>query len=174
MKDGFIRAAAATPTVKVADPVWNGEQILGMIQEGNKEGAKIMVFPELCLTAYTCGDLFLQDELLKRTREELEKLIDETAGMDMLIFIGLPWQKDGKLYNVAAAVQDGELLGLVAKRNLPNYSEFYELRHLRPARRSRRRWNGEDVLFPSAEIFYSAAPIFRSLLWRLRSARICG
>ena len=83
-----------------------------MIQEGNKEGAKIMVFPELCLTAYTCGDLFLQDELLKRTREELEKLIDETAGMDMLIFIGLPWQKEGKLYNVAAAVQDGELLGL--------------------------------------------------------------
>ena len=158
MKDGFIRAAAATPTVKVADPVWNGEQILGMIQEGNKEGAKIMVFPELCLTAYTCGDLFLQDELLKRTREELEKLIDETAGMDMLIFIGLPWQKDGKLYNVAAAVQDGELLGLVAKRNLPNYSEFYELRHFTPgpAEPEAVEWRGRFVPFGGNILFRCA------------------
>ena len=75
-----------------------------------------MVFPELCLTAYTCGDLFLQASLLEKARESLKKLLEASAGKDMLVFAGLPWEKDGKLYNVSAAVKDGELLGLIPKK----------------------------------------------------------
>lgn len=132
MKDGFLRVAAATPDVTVADPVSNREAICRMIDQGVQEGVRIMVFPELSLTAYTCGDLFLQDSLLESTREEFGKLVDFTKGKDILVFVGLPWVKNGKLYNTAAAVKDGELLGLVPKKNIPNYSEFYELRHFTP------------------------------------------
>ena len=158
MRDGFIRVAAATPSIKVADPSWNRKQIWRMIEEGKAKGAKLMVFPELCLTAYTCGDLFLQDSLLRSARQELETLIDGTKGMDMLIFIGLPWQKDGKLYNVAAVIQNGELLGLVPKRNLPNYSEFYELRHFTPgpAEPEAVEWRGRFVPFGSNILFRCA------------------
>ena len=104
MKDGFIRVAAATPDIKVADPVFNAEKIWEMIEEGKEKGAKVMVFPELALTGYTCGDLFLQDVLVEKAKEELKKLIKKTEGMDMLAFVGLPWEKNGKLYNVAAAI----------------------------------------------------------------------
>ena len=132
MREGFIRAAAATPKVRVADPQYNAERVIELMEEGFKRGVKIMVFPELCLTAYTCGDLFLQASLLEKARESLKKLLEASAGKDMLVFAGLPWEKDGKLYNVAAAVKDGELLGLIPKKNLPNYSEFYEARHFCP------------------------------------------
>ena len=132
MREGFIRAAAATPKVRVADPQYNAERVIELMEEGFKRGVKIMVFPELCLTAYTCGDLFLQASLLEKARESLKKLLEASAGKDMLVFAGLPWEKDGKLYNVSAAVKDGELLGLIPKKNLPNYSEFYEARHFCP------------------------------------------
>ncbi len=160
MKDGFIRVAAATPDIKVADPVFNGEKIWAMIEEGKVKGAKIMVFPEFVLTGYTCGDLFLQDVLIEAAKKELKKLIDKTEGMDMLIFVGLPWQKDGKLYNVAAAIWNGELLGLVTKTHIPNYSEFYELRHFNPGpiAPQEEEWNetlvpfGSNILFKCANI----------------------
>ncbi len=129
MKDGFFRVAAATPKIKVADPAFNREQICKIIEEGTALGAGLMVFPELCLTGYTCGDLFLQYPLLHRVREELEAVIQFTAGRSMLIFIGLPWMHGHKLYNAAAAVNDGRLLGIIPKIHIPNYSEYYELRH---------------------------------------------
>lgn len=132
MKDGFIRVAAATPDLKVADPVFNREQTWKMMQEAADQDVKILVFPELGLTGYTCGDLFLQDTLVDQAKEELLWLLNASKAMDMLTFIGLPWMKDGKLYNVAAVIKSGELLGLVPKRHLPNYSEFYELRHFNP------------------------------------------
>lgn len=132
MKDGFIRVAAATPEVKVADPLFNAEQTLLCMEAGLKEHAKVMVFPELGLTAYTCGDLFLQKTLLERSREMLRFLTEKSRGMQMLTFVGLPWEHQGKLYNVAAAIWNGRLLGLVPKKNLPNYSEFYEARHFTP------------------------------------------
>ncbi|MCI7795984.1 MAG: NAD(+) synthase [Lachnospiraceae bacterium] len=155
MKDGFIRVAAATPEIKVADPVHNGDRVWEMIQEGEKRGAKIMVFPELCLTGYTCGDLFLQDILVKKAKEELKKLVEKTEGLDMLVFVGLPWERGGKLYNVAAAIWNGELLGLVTKTNLPNYSEFYELRHFNPgpAAPEEEEWNESYVPFGSNILF---------------------
>ena len=91
-----------------------------------------MVFPELVLTGYTCGELFIQKSLLAKAKEELRKLIAFTAGDSMLVFVGLPWEYNNKLYNVAAAIQDGKLLGLVPKRWIPNYSEFYEGRYFNP------------------------------------------
>ena len=132
MKDGFIRVAASTPEVKVADVEYNREQICCRIIEGRERGAKIMVFPELVLTGYTCGELFNQKPLLTKAREEVKKLVDFTAGSDMLVFAGVPWEYNNKLYNTAAAIQDGELLALIPKMCLPNYSEFYELRYFNP------------------------------------------
>ena len=131
-RDGFIRVAASTPEIKVADVEFNREQICANILEGRKHGAKLMVFPELVLTGYTCGDLFIQKPLLTKVKKELKRLVEFTEGSDMLVFVGLPWEYNNKLYNVAAAIQDGELLGLVPKRWIPNYSEFYEMRHFNP------------------------------------------
>ena len=122
MKHGFLRAAAATPKIRVADPVYNAEQIIELISQGHKRGVKLMAFPELCLTGYTCGDLFLQSSLLEKAREGLKTVIDSTRGKDTLVFFGLPWEHGGKLYNVAAAVQNGRFLGMIPKQNLPNLS----------------------------------------------------
>ena len=151
MKDGFIRVAAATPDLKVADPVFNREQTWKMMQEAASRDVKILVFPELGLTGYTCSDLFLQDTLIDQAKEELLWLLDASKDMDMLTFIGLPWMKDGKLYNVAAAVHDGELLALITKKNIPNYSEFYELRHFTPGPDvpEPMEWDGRIVPFGS-------------------------
>lgn len=151
MKDGFIRVAAATPDIKVADLVYNEAQVWNMIKEGEKNGAKLMVFPELCLTGYTCGDLFHQDILVDTAADMLKKLIRRSEGHDVLFFVGLPWMKDGKLYNVAAAVHDGELLALITKKNIPNYSEFYELRHFTPGPDvpEPMEWDGRIVPFGS-------------------------
>ncbi len=129
MKDGFFRVAAATPKIRVADPVYNRERICEIIEEGTAKGAGLMVFPELCLTGYTCSDLFLQYPLLKSAKNELVSIVEFTAGRPMLVFVGLPWEYGGKLYNAAAVINNGALLGIIPKTNLPNYSEFYEQRH---------------------------------------------
>lgn len=147
MKHGYIRVAAATPDVKVADPQFNRENIVRLIREGIERNTKIMVFPELCLTAYTCADLFGQDALLTKAKEELKVIVKETEGSDLLVFIGLPWERDGKLYNTAAAVQNGRILGLIPKTNLPNYSEFYELRYFEPGNKKpvMISWEGYEI-----------------------------
>lgn len=132
MKDGFFRVAAATPEIKVADTVFNREEICKMIEKADEAGAGMLVFPELCLTGYTCGDLFSQMPLIRSAKEELKTIVEFTKGRQMLIFIGLPWEHANKLYNVAAVICNGELLGIVPKTNLPNYSEFYELRNFTP------------------------------------------
>ena len=155
MRDAFFRVAAATPQVRVADPVYNREQICRMIEEGEKNGAGLMVFPELCLTAYTCGDLFLQSPLIRSAREELAKVAECTKSRNMLVFVGLPWEHRGKLYNAAAALCDGRVLGIVPKLNLPNYSEFYEQRHFTPGMRAltMTEWQGEPVPMGSSLLF---------------------
>ncbi|MCI8506651.1 MAG: NAD(+) synthase [Lachnospiraceae bacterium] len=129
MEQGFIRVGAATPSVSVADPAHNRNQIEELCREAAARQVKLLVFPELCLTGYTCSDLFLQDTLLESARRELSTLADHTKELDLLIFVGLPWMREGKLYNVMAAVKDGQILGLVPKTAIPNYSEFYEARH---------------------------------------------
>ncbi|MCC8084746.1 MAG: NAD(+) synthase, partial [Clostridium sp.] len=132
MRDGFIRVAAVTPKIRVADPEYNAQQIIDLIHQGYSRGVKLMVFPELCLTAYTCSDLFFQSSLLEGARKELGRIISATKDKDILVFLGMPWEREGKLYNVAAVIQGGRLLGLVPKKSLPNYSEFYEARHFCP------------------------------------------
>ena len=132
MRDGFIKVGAATPKVRVADPAYNREQLVKAAREAAGRGVKLLVFPELSMTAYTCGDLFGQEILVRAAREELARFAAETEALDMLMFVGLPWAQDGKLYNVAAAVKGGRVLGLVPKLNLPNYGEFYEARNFEP------------------------------------------
>jgi NAD+ synthase (glutamine-hydrolysing) len=132
MKNGFIRMAAATPKVKVADPVHNRERICEMLGQAAERKAKVVVFPELCLTAYTCGDLFLQNSLLEEAKAQLAQIVEYTKELDLLTFVGLPWEHHSKLYNTAAAISRGRLLGLVPKACIPSYSEFYETRYFVP------------------------------------------
>lgn len=129
MRQGFVKVAAVTPKIKVADTKYNAELILDMMKESTRQGAKIVVFPELCLTGYTCQDLFLQERLLQGAKDALMKLVKESASLDAIFFVGLPFEILGKLYNVAAVFSHGEVLGLVPKSYLPNYNEFYEARH---------------------------------------------
>ena len=129
MRDGFLKAAAATPDILVADCVHNREEIGKRVREMAEAGAKIMVFPELCLTGYTCGDLFWQELLLDRARGELHNLEQDLEDVEGLIFVGTPLECNGKLYNTAAVISEGKVLGFVPKRHLPNYAEFYEARH---------------------------------------------
>ena len=132
MKHGFIKVSSAAPNVGVADCVSNREKIYALVKEMEAEGSKIMVFPELALTGYTCSDLFLQGALIESALENLLILADETKTVDALIAVGLPFEHDGKLYNCAAVLNRGKILGLVTKTNIPNYSEYYEVRHFTP------------------------------------------
>ena len=129
MKDGFIKVAAGTPDVHVADCEYNASEIIRMIHEMEAEGARVMVFPELCITAYTCGDLFWQENLLEEAKKQLFRIAKETKQVNALIFVGLPLEYKGKLYNVAAGLNHGEVLGFVPKLHIPNYNEFYEARY---------------------------------------------
>lgn len=133
MQDGFIKVASITPRVRVADVAFNVESCLAAIEEaaGNR-GAKVVVLPELCITGYTCEDLFWQDALLDAAERGLVSIAARTADVDALLLLGLPVRVASKLYNCAAVLFRGELLGLVPKRYVPMYNEFYEGRHFVP------------------------------------------
>ena len=129
MEQGFIKVAAVTPKIRVADPAYNAGVICERLEEACGNGAKIIVFPELCITGYTCGDLFLQEILLREASAQLLCIAERTRGKDALVMVGLPLEREGRLYNVAAVLWDGEILGMVPKANIPSYAEFYEGRH---------------------------------------------
>ena len=133
MRDGFIKVAAATPEIHVADCVFNADNILALCREANEQGVQAVGFPELCLTGYTCSDLFLHNTLLEGAKQQLVRIAQETAEMDMLILVGVPIVARGSLYNCAAVLHKGSILGLIPKRNIPNYTEFYEMRHFTEA-----------------------------------------
>ena len=126
MRDGFLKVAAATPEVRVADCAWNRAQTAELMRQAAAQGVKVVCFPELGLTGYTCADLFLQSTLLRGAERALEELMAETKDLDLLACVGVPVRVRGKLYNCAAVFCRGELLGLVPKTNIPNYTEFYE------------------------------------------------
>ena len=132
MKHGFLKVAAATPDIRVADVEFNTAKICEAISEACEQKAKIIVFPELCVTGYTCSDLFTQDVLLKVAKEALIRIAEYTADKDILVFAGAPLSVGGKLYNVAAAMNRGKVIGLTTKTFLPNYAEFYEMRQFTP------------------------------------------
>ena len=129
MQDGFVKIAAATPDLRVADCAYNASEIIKQAKQAAAKGAHLIVFPELCLTGYTCGDLFLQQTLLDGALAALETVCRETAGLNAAVVVGLPFMQQGKLFNVAAVLCGGRVEGLVPKQFIPNYSEFYEQRH---------------------------------------------
>lgn len=132
MKDGFIRVAACTPETRVSDIEFNTKKIIEACEEAAAKDCSLLVFPELSITGYTCGDLFSHDTFIARAFEGLTEIADKTSELNMAIVVGLPVMNRGKLYNVAAVLAQGEILGFVPKINIPNYSEFYEMRHFTP------------------------------------------
>ena len=129
MRHGFVKAAVGTPAIRLADCEYNAERIFEMVQRAEAEGAKLLVLPELCITGYGCKDLFLQDSLLRAAEKALISLVKRTAGMDVLLVAGVPLERRGKLYNAAACIQNGRILGIAAKTKLPNYAEGAEVRY---------------------------------------------
>ncbi len=132
MKDGFIKVAAASPPLRVADCAYNRQQILLFMEKAKDLGVNLLVLPELALTGYTCGDLFGQDTLLAGALEALEAITAATQGSSLVLVVGLPLEIKGRLYNCAAVLQGGKVLGVVPKRNIPGYGEFYETRNFTP------------------------------------------
>ena len=155
MKDGFVRVAAGTPKVRVADCAYNTENIIALMREAEEKRVKVLVLPELCVTGYTAADLFLQDTLLAGALSGLAAIKRASEELDLLTFVGLPIADCGRLYNCAAAVKGGRILGVTTKRNIPNYSVYYELRHFEPGEDAMRtvRLLGEDVPFGNRLLF---------------------
>ena len=170
MRQGFVKVAAVTPDIRVADVEYNTKQICAALDEAAQERAKIVVFPELCVTGYTCGDLFAQDVLLQAAKTAIKKIAAYTEEKDMLAFVGTPLQVDGKLYNTAAAVNRGKIIGFTTKTFLPNYAEFYEMRQFAPGPEACRDilFDGESVLF-GPQILFQA----RSMEQLIVAAEIC-
>jgi NAD+ synthase (glutamine-hydrolysing) len=155
MQHGFIKTAAATPDIRVADCEYNVMSAIGLMRAASAKGAGLLVLPELCLTAYTCGELFLQNRLLRGAEEALYKAAEASRGLGLLTVLGLPLAHQGKLYNTAAVLYEGEILGIVPKTYLPNYNEFYEKRHFTsaPAENSTIRLGGRDIPFGAKLLF---------------------
>lgn len=128
MLHGYIKVASITPEMRVADCDFNGDKIIEAMKQCATEEVKIAVFPELSITGYSCGDLFLQDRLLSEAMMTLKRIVEASRELDLFLFVGLPVVVNGKVYNGAAAIKDGRLLGVVPKKNGPNYTEHYELR----------------------------------------------
>ena len=160
MRDGFIKVAATSPSLKVGNPSFNKERIIDLMTEADRKGVKVLVFPELSITGYTAGDLFFQSALLESATEALLEIAEASAALDVLSFVGYPLRYNGKLYNTAAAVKGGRILAFVAKRNLPNYSEFYEERWFTPSPKENLVLESEDgdILFGSRIIFSASFP----------------
>ena len=155
MKDGFLKAAALSPALRVADCAYNAGQIAAALQACAGRGIKLAVFPELALTGYTCGDLFFQQALQQAALQGLAQILQASEGLDLIALVGLPVAVNGKLYNCAAVVCGGRLLGLVPKTCLPNYGEFYEKRHFAPGDKKVRTVTvcGQQVPFGTQLLF---------------------
>ena len=158
MKDGFLKAAALSPALRVADCAYNVRQITDALHKAAARGVKLAVFPEFCLTGYTCGDLFLQRTLQTGALDALSTLLDETKALDVVTLVGLPLLVHGKLYNCAAVLCHGRILGLVPKTYLPNYGEFYEKRQFTPC----------STEVELVEVCGQQVPFGTSLLFRCR------
>jgi len=135
MKDGFISVACGSPKVHLADCARNAEETFTMMRKAEQAGVRVLVLPELGLTGYTCGDLFYQDTLLRGAEQALATVLEATRNLEVVTAVGLPVQFNNRLYNCAAVIQKGIILGVVPKTHLPNYGEFYEKRQFAPAPR---------------------------------------
>ena len=155
MKDyGFVKVAAAIPSVRVADCEYNVEQMLLMMRQADEQGVEVMVFPELSVTGYTCQDLFRQNVLLEQAEKGIERIIEESLQMDIIAIVGVPVVVGDLLLNCAAVVQRGSLLALIPKTYLPNYSEFYEKRWFA----SSQDLEAKEIVFAKTRIVVSPEP----------------
>ena len=156
MRDGFLKVAVGSPDMRVADCAYNAAASVQLLQEAAAQGAKLLVLPELGLTGYSCGDLFLQPTLLQGAEVALGRLLRASGELgDLVAVVGLPVRAGGKLYNCAAVLQGGRLLGVVPKRNLPNYGEFYEGRQFTPG-----PFGGEDLSLCGQRVPFGADLLF--------------
>lgn len=155
MRDGFVKVAAATPSIRVADCAYNAKETIKLMKQAAKEGVKVIVFPELGLTGYTCADLFLQPVLLKGAENALQEVLDASEDMDMLITVSLPVLSNNKLYSAAVVLTRGEILGVIPKVNIPNYTEFYEARWFTSGRNINATINlcGQEVTMDASMVF---------------------
>ncbi|MDE5942977.1 MAG: NAD(+) synthase [Clostridia bacterium] len=182
MQFGFIKVCAATPEMRVADVEFNTKEIIKSIKKSADEGSQLTVFPELCVSGYTCGDLFNQPALICACENAVKEICRAILGIKTLVFIGAPVSFGGKLYNCAVAISDGKILGIVPKTNLPNYGEFYEKRNFSPSLPENVfiDYAGQSVCFGKNIIFKSsncrnftvAAEICEDL-WTAQSPSVC-
>lgn len=157
MKDGYIRVAAGSFETSIANVKNNSENICNLINEAYHNDARVLVLPELCLTGYTCEDLFNQDRLLNEAKQQLQTIITATNNRDLITIVGLPYQHLNSLYNVAAVIHQGALLALVPKTHIPNYQEFYEARRFEqaPKENTLTNFNGQKIPFGTHYVFAS-------------------
>jgi NAD+ synthase (glutamine-hydrolysing) len=153
---GFVKVAAAIPRLRVADVGFNTDEIISLLIKADNAGAEVVAFPELCLTGYTCGDLFHQHELLMQALSQLKRLAENTAGLDIVSIIGLPIKADNQLFNCAAVVHGGRIAGIVPKTYIPGYKEFYEERWFSP---------GTSFTGQSIDIFGQRVPFGTDILF---------
>lgn len=157
MKHGFIKVAAAVPFVRIADCQYNIEHIEAQVRQADAQGVEIMTFPELCITGYTCGDLFLKPFLIREAQESLLELAHRTADTEVLFIVGMPILIESQLFNAAVALQGGRILGAIPKTYLPNYREFQEARWFSPAK---------DLQLATIQIGEQQVPIGYNVLFR--------
>lgn len=158
MNDGFIKVACCVPKIRLADVFSNTFTIIDRISELNDRGVELAVFPELCLTGYTLEDLFLQERLLQTCEKGIKKILDETADFDSIFLIGAPFEFNGKIYNCAFVIYQGNILGIVPKINIPSYSEFYEARQFTSGKNLKTtsvKFAGCDTIFGNNLVFKS-------------------
>ena len=155
MNYGFIKACAVSPALRVADCPYNAQETIEAMQQAAEDGCQLTVFPELGLTGYTCGDLFLQQPLLDAAEAALREILKASEALQLVALVGLPVTVDAKLYNCAAVICQGALLGLVPKSHIPNYGEFYEKRHYcaAPAGVKEISFAGQKTLFGTKLLF---------------------
>ncbi len=161
--NGLLKTAAVVPSVKVADTVYNTEQIINYINEADSNGVQVLVFPELCITGYTCGDLFFQTTLLEESLNSVKQILEASIAKDMVIAVGLPMRIEDDLYNVAAVLHEGKILGIVPKTYLPNYNEYYE-----------KRWfaMGSDIDTETIKILGQEVPVGTDLIFQFGDVKI--
>ena len=154
---GFVRVGAIVNKLVLASPMDNAKEIVKMIKKADKEGVSIVTTPELALTGYTCGDLFLQDELLDMSEDALRLILDETKDLDIISIIGMPLRCNNQLLNTAVVIEKGNIIGIVPKSYIPNYSEFYE-----------KRWftSSFDLRVSEVKLLGQVVPISTKLLFR--------
>ena len=147
MRDGFIRVGAASPQIKVADCDYNVSEIISIARKAALGSCSLLVYPELSITGYTCGDLFCQKALLDKAKQGMYDIASKTSDLNIILVVGLPLEVKGKLYNCAAVIYKGDIIGIVPKTNIPNYNEFYEMRHFTP-------YESDEIIFIDDDICF--------------------